>query len=372
MENISLLDVNKPEKVKQVLDEINKKLGQIEYEETDPTVPDHVKSISQEDINKWNEGSGAHEYVDEKLKDYAEIEYVNQRFNGASKPETYDTYLEMITALNAMNGTEIKKGQDIHIVQTGIPDLWVAYIEETSDPYAYIDDDTFVNELLSNGTVQVGYYKLGYLETQKFDPSIYVKKTDYSVRDGNHGLVKISAPFGIDLPNGPTGAIAINMATNEQINGKTNTYRPLVPANFDYAMSTNYLVGESAPTNETKAPFLGALYVDKVNNKTYQCTQIDSTNSTYTWSQLIRSTDYAGNSIKGVVDVRASFGLQTDQYGRIYTVKATEDEIKEKTNDYHLIVPSNLDVAVASVLKNRIVLTKLDDGTYSLDINTEV
>ena len=64
--------------------------------------------------------------------------------------------------------------------------------------------------------------------------------------------------------------------------------------------------------------------------------------------------------------------MQVDQYGRISTVKATNDEITAKTNDYHPIVSSNLDFAVNSILQDRIKLTLLDDGTYSLDINTEV
>ena len=255
MENISLLDVNKPEKVKQVLDEINKKLGQIEYEETDPTVPDHVKSISQEDINKWNEGSGAHEYVDEKLKDYAEIEYVNQRFNGASKPETYDTYLKMITALNAMNGTEIKKGQDIHIVQTGIPDVWVAYIEDTSVPYTYVDDDTFVNELLINGTVQVGYYKLGYLETQKFDPQNYIKSTDYAEEGGSAGIVStMGTTYGIRSAGaGLNGVLFIDGATKPQILAKSSAFKPLTASEVDYIVQVGMTTNTLEWTDEQKA-----------------------------------------------------------------------------------------------------------------------
>lgn len=110
------------------------------------------------------------------------IKYVNDKFNGASKPITYDTYAEMITALNS-NGTNLNRGQDIFIVQIGIPDVWVAYIEETSVPYTYVDDDTFVNELLTNGTIQVGHYKLGYLETQKVDLSGYLEKPKLPTRN---------------------------------------------------------------------------------------------------------------------------------------------------------------------------------------------
>ena len=39
--------------------------------ETDPTVPKHVKAITQEDIDKWNQGGA-------DLSDYATKEYVNK------------------------------------------------------------------------------------------------------------------------------------------------------------------------------------------------------------------------------------------------------------------------------------------------------
>lgn len=55
----------------------------------------------------------------------------------------------------------------------------------------------------------------------------------------------------------------------------------------------------------------------------------------------------AGNSVKGVVDVRAFFGNEVDAYGRLATVKASNQEIDEKTNNYKAIVPSNYTYAVS-------------------------
>lgn len=40
-------------------------------EETDPTVPEHVKAITEEDIAKWNQGGA-------DLSDYATKEYVDK------------------------------------------------------------------------------------------------------------------------------------------------------------------------------------------------------------------------------------------------------------------------------------------------------
>lgn len=51
--------------------------------------------------------------------------------------------------------------------------------------------------------------------------------------------------------------------------------------------------GSGAPTSSTAAKYAGQLYIDTANNKTYQCTVIDTTTTpaTYTWVKLIRATD---------------------------------------------------------------------------------
>lgn len=46
-------------------------------QETDPTVPEHVKSITKEDIAKWNQGGD--------LSEYATKEYVNNMFKTGVK-----------------------------------------------------------------------------------------------------------------------------------------------------------------------------------------------------------------------------------------------------------------------------------------------
>lgn len=156
--------------------------------------------------------------------------YVDDKFNGSIKPYTYDTYHEMITALNAMSATDINRGQDIMIVQTGVPDVWVAYVEETSVPYTYVDDETFVDELLTNGTVQVGYYKLGYLETQKIDLTEYVKieqlneKQDKLIAGENITIDEnnvISATGGLNIADLPkfTNKLYIDMSLQSSLAG---------------------------------------------------------------------------------------------------------------------------------------------------------
>ena len=63
------------------------------------------------------------------------------------------------------------------IITLQVPDLWISGIESTSQTYTYTTDEAFTTELNTNGYVQVGYYKLSALETQKVDLTDYATKT---------------------------------------------------------------------------------------------------------------------------------------------------------------------------------------------------
>ena len=99
----------------------------------------------------------------------SEVDTLESIALGRNQALAYNGYSEMITALNNMSADELKRGQNIYIATLGVPDLWVYGVEETNVEYTYVDDDTFVEGLNVNTTVQVGYYKLAQLETQKVD-----------------------------------------------------------------------------------------------------------------------------------------------------------------------------------------------------------
>lgn len=88
---------------------------------------------------------------------------------GRNQALAYTSYSEMVTALNGMGSDELNRGQNIYIGALGVPDLWVYGVEAETVEYTFVDDDTFVEGLNVNTTVQVGYYKLAQLETQKVD-----------------------------------------------------------------------------------------------------------------------------------------------------------------------------------------------------------
>lgn len=88
---------------------------------------------------------------------------------GRNQSLAYNSYSEMITALNGMTKDELKRGQNIYIGTVGVPDLWIYSVEDSSVTYSYVNDETIVNSLGTDTTIQVGYYKLAQLETQKVD-----------------------------------------------------------------------------------------------------------------------------------------------------------------------------------------------------------
>lgn len=154
---------------------------------------------------------------------------------GANQCKTYGDYPTFIEAFNLIPKDKYIVGQDIRIIQVNVPDLWVAYIEEESVEYTYTTDEDFINELVTNGIVQVGYYKFGMLETQKVDLTDYVKNTDY-VTSSSPGIVKIGSGFGIWV-NG-NHQLYVSKATNTEIDKRVSNYTPIVPSNLDYAVKS--------------------------------------------------------------------------------------------------------------------------------------
>ena len=120
------------------------------------------------------------------------------------------------------------------IVTLNIPDLWVSEIAETRKTYTYTSDEEFANELKTNGTVQVGFYKLSALETQKVDLTGYVKNTDYAT-SAKGGVVKIVSNYGTMMIN---GIVAVASANTSLIDARENDYRPITPKNLVYAVES--------------------------------------------------------------------------------------------------------------------------------------
>lgn len=182
--------------------------------------------------------------------DAASKGYVDSKFNGANKAVSFVNYSAMISSLNTLPNTSYSVGQNIMIITLAVPDLWVSEIAEESVAYTYVSDDDFVNELNANGSVQVGYFKLSALETQKVDLTEYVKNTDYASRT-NYGLVKGGgSTYGVAINNGIPEIIP---AIETIIDAKTNKQHPITPYYLDYAVAKSITTNTIELADEQKA-----------------------------------------------------------------------------------------------------------------------
>lgn len=84
--------------------------------------------------------------------------------------KSYESYEDMVSSLqeNQDEGL-LNVGQDIYILTQNVPDLWVYKVEEESIEYTYVDDETIINTIKENGYIQIGYYKLSIIETEKVE-----------------------------------------------------------------------------------------------------------------------------------------------------------------------------------------------------------
>ena len=99
---------------------------------------------------------------------------------GASKPLVYKNYEIMVNYINSYMNDDIEGlriGWNVLIITLNVPDLWVSGISQEYVWYEYVSDEQLVADL-QNGQVQVGYYLLSPLETQKVNLTEYPTQED--------------------------------------------------------------------------------------------------------------------------------------------------------------------------------------------------
>ena len=138
--------------------------------ESTPATPDFWTQLLSRQVNFENTINSTVSGFETDITNLSnDVDTVEAIAKGRNQALAYNSYSEMITALNGMTKDELKRGQNIYIGTVGVPDLWVYSVETTKSTYTYTNDETFVSGLNNNVTVQVGYYKLAQLETQKVD-----------------------------------------------------------------------------------------------------------------------------------------------------------------------------------------------------------
>ena len=168
---------------------------------------------------------------------------------GANQALSFGNYATMVTSFNALGDNAYKVGQNVYIVTTEVPDLWVSSIESTSSAYTYTTDSALINDLVTNGYIQTGYYKLSMLETQKVDLTNYIKNTDYAT-NSTAGIVSTASNLG----TGMSGMnIFVSRATESDISNKTSAYKPITPRDLDYAIKVGMATNTTTLTESQKS-----------------------------------------------------------------------------------------------------------------------
>ena len=108
---------------------------------------------------------------------------------GKSQSKTYNNYQAFVTAVNAMNNTALKVGDNVFIVTQYVPDMWVSAVNSSSATYTYTSDSAIVTALGSANGLTVGYYVFRELETEKVDLTAYQTKTDNSLETTDKTVV---------------------------------------------------------------------------------------------------------------------------------------------------------------------------------------
>ena len=90
---------------------------------------------------------------------------------------SYSSIQALVTALNGATADELNVGSSLFVQTLNVPDFWVYSVEETNVPYSYVSDDDLINQINQNGFIQIGYYKISKLETDKVDLTNYYDKS---------------------------------------------------------------------------------------------------------------------------------------------------------------------------------------------------
>ena len=123
--------------------------------------------------NAWNNAEYARENANYASADAGTAMAVAEKAlsiaKGANQALTFADYSNVIETLLNAEAEVYKAGQNIYVIDTDVPDLWVSENVDTPKVYEYTTDEAFIEDLVTNGKVTLGWYAVSMLETQKVD-----------------------------------------------------------------------------------------------------------------------------------------------------------------------------------------------------------
>ena len=193
-------------------------------------------------VSSVNGGSGAVTGIATQQ----ELDQVRDIAEGAGAAMSFANYASLVSDFNNAADDDYKLGQSIYINTLNVPDLWIYEVSNISILYYYTTDEAFTSTLSQQGYVQIGYYKVAALETEKVDLTNYATLntqqtftntksfTDFSlINDYTNG--KTLASYLSDrYTKTEADAEFVDLSSDQTITGKKNIQNLYVSSRNDY------------------------------------------------------------------------------------------------------------------------------------------
>ena len=347
--------------------------------ETDPTVPSHVKNITQQDITDWNNKSDfSGDYND--LSNKPSINNITLIGNKTSsdlglQPSGDYALRSEIPDVSSFITKDVndltyytKTSELAHVALSG----QYGDLSGTPDLSGFATTTNLNNEITNRENADIGLQGQIDAITSSSDVrdivGTYTELQNYDTSSlGNYDIIKVlqdsthndAMTYYRWVITGGTGSWQyVGQEGPYYTKSETNT---LLNAKQNEITSSNKLLSDLVDDTNQTNQFVTATEKQTWNNK------IDSSALT----NYVKNTDYAGFGVAGVFKMAGNSGLSMYQ-GQLFTDKATDEQILNRSSQNRVITPYNLDYAVkVGVTSNTNTLSSAEQTSALSWINGE-
>jgi len=235
--------------------------NELSIERTITQLADRNYLGNREDLTINEEYAATHPGVYDRYDFRYAIDLNYSLAKGTQKAISFSDYQTMITRFNTLGKDYYNVGQSVYIVTLNVPDLWVSGMGESSSTYTYVDDATFINDLQTNGYVQVGYHRFSMVESKKTNsPDIHVGP---DAPTDNTEVWIDTDDTDIDIPSKTSELVNDSGFVNADVNNLNNYYKKsIINEMFEEVWD---MIGGALPSGYKKVDYLqgtGTQYID--------------------------------------------------------------------------------------------------------------
>ena len=192
--------------------------------------------ISTEEVNRVNGDSSL----------ASELATTTAIAKGAQQALSFQNYWLMVNYFNNWIEEPIdettKVGQSIFINTLDVPDIWISgtiFPSHIPTQYNYISDQKLIDDVNANGGyLQMGFYYISFLETEKVDLTNYVTGVQLSTAISTEESIRLSADQSLSSALSTSNSqrisvdISLSTAITSKIGNNTDTYTGTAAAEY--------------------------------------------------------------------------------------------------------------------------------------------